>query len=436
MQQRESPPVVASVQWTTRRSPLWAGFALLHGWLIWLTLNAVGWPLGDVEGVYRPWAELSVSGQAIVGIDVPFVYPIVALVPILLALAFGSASYALVWLGIVTVLDAVAFAVLLGSATALTRRRARATWWWLAFMLLLGPIALARIDSITVPLVVIALLWLGSRPFWGVVLLTVATWVKVWPAAALAALVVVSYRRGPVVLIAGITSAVIVVIALILGSGLNVFSFVGQQTNRGIQIEAPIGTVWMWLAALGVPGSTVYYDFDILTFQIVGPGTDLAVILMTPLLVLATGTVLLLGMLAHRRGAAIETLLPSLVLALVLTMITINKVGSPQFISWIAAPLILGLVVHGARWATPAVLGLVLAALTQLIYPYFYGGLLVPTVPMVLLLTLRNMLEFVVLGWALWALATAHIGRDGSGGTGSGGTQLPGAHYRSEPTKE
>jgi len=413
------------------RPLLWTGFVLVHGWLIWLCLNAPGWPLGDVEGVYRPWAQLSVSGEAIVGIDTPFVYPIVALVPILLALAFGSASYALVWLGLVTLLNTAAFAVLLGIGTAPTRRRTGTAWWWLAFLLLLGPIALARIDSITVPLVIIALLWLRTRPFWGVVLLTVATWVKVWPAAALAALVVVSPKRWRVALIAGITSAVIVAIALILGSGLNVLSFVSQQAGRGIQIESPIGTVWMWLAALRVPGNTVYYDFDILTFQIVGPGTDLAVILMTPMLVVAAGVVLLLGMLAHRRGASIETLLPPLVLALVLTMITINKVGSPQFISWIAAPIILGLVVSGARWSTPAVLGLVLAALTQLIYPYFYDGLLVPTVPMVMVLTLRNVLEFVLLGWSLWAIATAHPRR-----VGSDGTQLPGAHFLAEPMKE
>lgn len=414
-----------------RRSLLWTGLVLVHGWLIWLCVNAVGWPLGDIEGVYRPWAELSVSGTAIVGIDTPFVYPIVALVPMLLALAFGPASYALVWLGLVTVLDAVAFAVLIGIRQAPSRRIAGVAWWWLAFLLLLGPIALARIDSVTVPLVIIALLWLRTRPFWGVVLLTIDTWVKVWPAAALAALVVVSPRRWRITLIAVVTSAVIVVIALILGSGLNVFSFVSQQTGRGIQIESPVGTIWMWLAALGVPGSTVYYDFDILTFQVVGPGTEIASQLMTPLLVLGTAVVLVLGVRAQRRGAPIDTLLPPLVLALVLAMITINKVGSPQFISWVAAPIILGLVVNGARWSTPAVLGLVLAALTQLIYPYFYDGLLVPTVPMVLVLTLRNVLEFVLFGWALWALATAHVRRDSSGDT-----QLPGADFFPELVKE
>lgn len=415
-------PVATSAAWLRRRPTLWAGFVVVHGWLIWLCLNAVGWPLGDVEGVYRPWAELSVSGGAIVGIDTPFVYPILALVPMLLALAFGSAGYAIVWLGLVTVLDATAFAVLLGTRTAPSKRRVGAAWWWLAFLLLLGPIALARIDSVTVPLVIIAMLWLRTRPFWGVVLLTVATWVKVWPAAALAALFVVSPRRWRVALIAVLTSVAIVVIALILGSGLNVFSFVSQQTQRGIQIESPVGTFWMWLAALGVPGTTVYYDFDILTFQVSGPGTQVAALVMTPVLVLGAAVVLALGLLAHRRGAAIGTLLPPLVLALVLTMITINKVGSPQFISWIAAPIVLGLVVSGARWSTPAILGVVLAALTQLIYPYFYDGLLVPTVPMVLVLTLRNLLEFVVLGWALWALATARGPRQGD-------TQLPGSHF-------
>ena len=82
-------------------------------------------------------------------------------------------------------------------------------------------------------------------------------------------------------------------------------------------------------------------------------------------------------------------------------MIAFNKVGSPQFIGWLAAPVIFGLLVRPATWRLPAVLVAVLAALTQLIYPYLYDWLLVAHPSMVLLLTLRNLLEFVLLGWAV-----------------------------------
>jgi hypothetical protein len=377
---------------------LWAGFAVVHGLLVWLCLVAPGWPLGDVEMVYRRWAEDAASGSFIVGIDIDFVYPILALVPILAALAFGPAFYALSWLGIVMLLDAAAFAFLIDSGG---RRAVRAAWWWLGFLLLLGPIALARIDSITVPLVVIALLWLARRPLWGTALLTVAAWVKVWPVAALAAVFVVSKARWRLLVAAAGTSAAIVAIALALGSGLHVFSFISTQAARGIQIESPVSIIWLWQAAFKVPGAYIYYDRDILTYQVTGGGIDVAIALMTPVLALAALAVLLLGWLAVRGKADYVRLLPPLALALVVTLIAFNKVGSPQFMGWLAAPVVLGLVLRGGAWRTPAVLVAVMAALTQVVYPYLYDWLLAAHPLMVLMLTVRNLLEFVLLGWAI-----------------------------------
>ena len=399
---------------------LWSGFAAAHGVLIWLCIVAPGWPLNDIETVYRGWADGAASGAFYVGISTEFVYPILAFLPIIGALVFGHALYPLTWLGMVMLLDAAAFAMLLRHRLSPERRTAPhkaadsdaavdrlaalpvvSAWWWLGFLLLLGPIALARIDSVTVPLVIIALLWLRTRPLGGTVLLVIATWVKVWPAAVIAALFVVSRERWRVLATAAGSSVVIVIGALILGSGLNVFSFITQQTARGIQIESPVSTVWMWQAAFAVPGSYIYYDDQILTFQVTGNGINVAIALMTPLLALAVTVVLLLGWLAMRWGANFERLFPPLVLALVVTFIAFNKVGSPQFMTWLAAPVILGLVMRGAAWRTPAILVAVLAALTQVVYPYFYDWLLVAHPVMVGVLTLRNLLEFVLLGWAL-----------------------------------
>ena len=221
-------------QWSVPESPrrpvalrpvaLWCGFALVHTVLILLNLSGIGWPLGDVERVYLGWAESTASGAAVLGIDTDFVYPILAMAPILAALVFGAPLYALTWLGLVSLLNGVAFGVLIGRRPS--RAAATAAWWWLGFLLLIGPVALARIDSVTAPLAIMGLLWLRSRPVWGAVLLTVATWVKVWPVAAIIALVVASKRRWQVLAAFAGTSALIIGVALAAGSGLTILSFV------------------------------------------------------------------------------------------------------------------------------------------------------------------------------------------------------------------
>ena len=94
-------------------------------------------------------------------------------------------------------------------------------------------------------------------------------------------------------------------------------------------------------------------------------------------------------------------LFPALVLTLVLVLMVVNKVGSPQFSSWLAAPIILGLTLEASKWRVPAVLGLIIAGLTQLVYPYFYRSLLMADPWLVGVLTLRNGLEIVLLCWAL-----------------------------------
>ena len=237
---RQTPVIApAGPRWFRRSVSLWAGFVIVHVVLIWVTFVARGWPLGDVSRVYLGWAEAAASGEFVVGITTEFVYPVLAFIPIIAALAFGADNYALTWLILVTLLNAGAFAWLLGSWRKPSN--VGAAWWWLGFLLLLGPIGLARIDSITVPLVVMALLWLRTQPLWATALLTVATWVKVWPAALLAALFLITRDRWRVLAVMAGSSSLIVLVALLLGSGTNVFSFVSQQTDRGIQIESQIG---------------------------------------------------------------------------------------------------------------------------------------------------------------------------------------------------
>lgn len=387
---------------------LWVAFTLLHLALALLNLYGTPFnPIGDVRVVYLGWAENAIAGS-VVGIDLPFVYPILALAPVLAALAFGASSYAATWMLLVLVLNAVALAMLAGppwraaapsDGSGSTRRLA--AWWWLLFLAALGPIAIGRIDATTVPLAIVALLLAVRRPVVAAAILTAATWIKVWPAAALAAMLIALRARVSVLATAAIGSAVIVVVALLLGSGSTVFSFLGSQTARGLQIEAPVSTPWLWQAFAGVDGVTVYYDVDILTYQVSGDGTALASALSTPGMAIAFLVVAALGVRAMRRGVDPAILLPVLVLGLVLALIVFNKVGSPQFICWLAAPVVLGIVTTGARFRVSAAVALVLAALTQLIYPYFYDELLAGDPVLLLVLTIRNAVLIALLCWCV-----------------------------------
>ncbi|WP_165314426.1 glycosyltransferase 87 family protein [Agromyces protaetiae] len=385
------------------RAALWTGFALVHALLVWVNLGGWGWPLGDVEVVYLNWAKAADEGWMRIGIDGPWVYPILAFAPMAASLAFGASWYPETWLGLMTILNAIAFGMLLGTRR-LSRTRRVAAWWWLLFLACLGPIALARIDAVTVPLALVGLLVAAGRPRIAAVLLTIATWVKVWPAALLAAVTVAHRRRFEVVVIAASISVGIVAVSFLAGSGLNVFGFLGEQTGRGLQVEAPFGVGWLWAIVAGSNDVSVVYDRDILTYQLSGPGVEIAAALATPAMAVAAVAIVLVGVRAVRRGAPIGRVLAPLSLALVAALMLLNKVGSPQFAAWLAAPVVLGLATRPLRFGLPAVLALVVAVLTQLIYPYWYAWLLAADPLFVTFLTLKaaGLLGLVV--WSVRAL--------------------------------
>ena len=390
------------------RAALWVAFVLVHAGLAWLNLTAQGQPLGDVTGVYLRWAENAVHGWVRVGIDMPWVYPILAFAPMTAALAFGSAWYAEAWLLMAALLNAVAFSILLGSAR-LSRTRRLAAWWWLLFLALLGPIALGRIDAITVPFAMVGLLMAAGRPRVASVLLTIGAWVKVWPAALLAAVVIAAPRRREVLSIAIALSVGILGVSLFAGAGLNVFGFIEEQAGRGLQIEAPLAVGWLWQIVAGSEVVRIVYSREILTFQIEGPGADAGAALTTPVMAVGVLVVVLLGVRAVRRGAAFGRVLPPLALTFLVVLMLANKVGSPQFVAWLAAPVVLGLVYRPARFAVPAMLAAAIALFTHVIYPYWYGWLLVADPAIVFLLTVKAVLLNVLLVWgvrALWQAGT------------------------------
>ncbi|QDZ14720.1 glycosyltransferase family 87 protein [Humibacter ginsenosidimutans] len=389
------------------RTAVWVAFALVHLGIAAVVLPFGQFYLGDVHRVYLPWAMHAIHGHGVVGIDTAWVYPIGALVPVLLPALAGASAYGAAWMLMVTALDAVAVVALTARGEA---RRMDAAWWWLAFVALLGPIALTRLDTVSVPIAMLALLWLATRPRTAVALLTIATWIKVWPAALLLAVLVCVRSRARTIIVALTTSAAIVAMPVLLGAGGRLFSFIGTQDSRGLQVEAPVSTVWMWAAVFHLGGARIFYDKTLNTFQVTGDGSHIAASMMTPVLLITIIGVAALGTRAAFRRD--ERALPVLALALVLAFMLFDKVLSPQYIPWLAAPVVYGLVQQPHRFRFAALLTLAIAAATQAFYPWAYRFVLAAEPLALGALLARNVALCVLFGWSvvrLWRGSSAPV---------------------------
>ncbi|WP_144795533.1 glycosyltransferase 87 family protein [Microbacterium paludicola] len=388
---------------------LWAAFLAVHVLVAWLGWVYPAQPMGDVTLVYQPWSQAALAGEAIVGVTESWVYPQPAIIPMLITQivaspltgVVGSAgAYLIGWAILVTALDAVGFGVLVGRTGTAARRSAG--WFWTAALLLLGPIGMYRIDAVTVPLAVIGGCWLVKRPATAAVVLAVAAWIKIWPGALIVAAVTAARTRGRILLAFLGVSGVVILLLSVLGAGEHLFGFVTEQTGRGLQIEAVAATPFMWMAAAGA--ATVEYSFEILTFQIDAPGVDLLAAVLTPLMAVAGLAVVVLGVVKAVRGASFPRLLPPLAMAIVVVLIVTNKVGSPQFQTWLIAPVVLWILFDRTRSGAPAAVVLALCGLTCLVYPLTYDALLRAELLPVLVLTARNALLIVLLVLAVRAL--------------------------------
>jgi hypothetical protein len=393
---------------TVRRSiadspaQLWLLFGV-HAFLTLFVALVIGdrtFAFTDVTAVYRGWVDDWANGAPLVGLQNDWVYPVGALVPILLP-ALAGPGYLLAWLLLVLGLDAWAFALLV-------RRSGRAAMFWVVLLLALGPVASGRLDSVATPLVTVAIFWLTERPRTAAALLAAATWIKVWPVAAVVAAVTVGPRRATVLVWVAITTAAVVGADALLGGAPHLFSFLAQQSNRGLQVEAPFAMTWLWLGASAALPVRTLFDPTMLDYEVKGPGVDAAVVAATPAMLIVVAGVLTLGSLALRSTGSSERVFPSLTLALVATLLVVNKVGSTQYAIWPAAPIALGLAIDHHRYRLPAVAALGSAILAQVtLFGPVYWALLHLYPGAILVVTLRNVGYVVLLGWSLVDLGTS-----------------------------
>jgi len=380
---------------------LWASTALVHLWLMLeAQLNPQTAPFNDVN-LYGYWADQVNSGQGLFGISEPWVYPFLAFAPMAVAKWLGAGSGILTgWIVLVGVLHAVALSAVVDWGRA-GKPAFKAVGLYLVYLVLLGPVAIGRIDAIAAFFALLGVVQIQqNRAKVAMTLFTLGAWIKIWPAAA--AIALFSAAKSKVqYLIAGIaTSVAILVLGVLLGGNDKLLSFVLMQGDRGLQVESVLATFWVWAAKFGAPGAGIYFDNQLVTNQVSGAWTAEIAWLLGPVMIFALAITVFLGVRAYRAGAETKHLFVATFLTATLDLIVFNKVGSPQFELWLAVPLMAGVLFELPRWRLPVVIGLAIALLTNLLYPIFYMDLMVLGWLGIAILTLRNALLVALLVWA------------------------------------
>ncbi|ROR97505.1 uncharacterized protein DUF2029 [Salana multivorans] len=433
---RSAPSLAETVAATgvLARSPwlLLAGFVAVHAWLVSRALAHSSAIFGDV-GLYEWWIWNGQANGVWPVLDTEWVYPAGALLPLVVA-GLGPWPYAAGFVGLVILLNALALAYLWDHRPFGTY----GGWFWLAFLALLGPISLGRIDGIVAPLILVAATAGLRHPRTAAAIATAGAWIKIAPAAVFLTVLTFTRRRVPVLAVGAAVSAAVVVTAMALGSGTRVFSVFGEQGKRALQAESVLATPFslarLWNGGTGTAAPV--YNEEIYTYEFLSPAADAVARALDLVLPLAVVALLALGWWAWRRNPRqVQAVFLLTTQAVLVALVVFNKVGSPQFIAWLGPVVAVGL--SAGRhlrlpWEIPALGLLAAAALTQLVYPVDYGGFILAEPTMVVVAALRNLLVVAVLVAVVVELVGIARHRRGRRGAG----RVEGAAPRPLPAEE
>lgn len=366
--------------------------------LIWLG-TASGDPFGDVRYTYSAWVKSMIDSGLILGINEPWVYPYIAEIPLWLSHLVNPGDYMTGWFLVTVNLNMLTLAYLLGWGKKMDR--AKAAWFLIGCIFLCGPVALGRFEVFSLILTV-----LGAIAIWNkkevlsIQFFNLATWIKVAPVAAIfTGLVATQNLRRYLLALVGGTVAVIG-IGLLLGGNASMFSFVGMQSGRGVQVESTIAIFWLAQIVLGIPGPKIYYDDDILTFQVSGFGVTEVASIMTLVQFAALAITIFLGFRAKRAGVDRNDLFAWIFLTATLDLLVFNKVGSPQYELWVIGAAFAGILFNTPKWQPVLWLTIFSSGLSWLIFPIYYGQLLDGQPLGVSLLIVRNLAVVAILVWS------------------------------------
>jgi hypothetical protein len=294
--------------------------------------------------------------------------------------SFGNrVGYLIGFVVVMLALDAL-FTYALWRATG--RRHDSAVDFWLIFVPLIGPLAYLRFDMLPAVLAGGALLAARRKPWVTGALTGLGAAIKLWPALLIGAFM--SYRsdRRPAGMAFAVVGFGLALISLIFGGWSRLISPLTWQSDRGLQIESIWATPLMLARALR-PDHWIVDISQYQAYEIFGPGVDAWVTISSVATLLGLALIILLTVRAFRHDGSTPTAIGFVVLATVAIMTITNKTLSPQYLLWVGGPTaaLLAYRAHATADENPAIRRisgqvLILALLTQLVYPLFYDGYL------------------------------------------------------------
>lgn len=282
------------------------------------------------------------------------------------------------------------------------RRHDLAIDFWIAYVVLVGPLCYTRFDMVPAVLAGGALLAARRRPWLTGALTGLGAAIKLWPALLAGAFAVRRRGRGPMLgAFAGVGFG-LAALSLAAGGASRLFSPLTWQSGRGLQIESVWATPLMVARAFDPTRWTVRYS-TFQAYEVFGPGVSTLLVVSTAATVVGLGLTVVLFARGFRNPDVGAVGLGLLVLATIAITTITNKTLSPQYLLWLGGPaavLLLSRDREGPQWhrvlGRLAVQLLVLALLTQLTYPVLYNGLLghgngALAVPATVVTALRNL---------------------------------------------
>ena len=370
-----------------------------------------------------------------IGYAVPeYPLPVAALLALPYVLAFGNqVAYLYIFIGMMLLIDAAFTRVLYVQQG---KHHTDPLTLWLAAGVLIGPLIVTRFDLVPGVLVALAVLWLSKAPVRSGIALAVGVGIKLWPLLVLPAFAAASKTRWRVITGSLVTAVVLITASLAIGGWERFISPLRYQSDRGLQIEAPISLPLMFAWAFHPGVWTVYFSDASKSVEVGGPGSN---ILLAASAVLTLASLATIALFALRAWRTQDTITPMTIAFISITSIGLiimsNKVFSPQYLLWLTPTAIVTLALgsHVDRAETAAgstgedaavssnstdshrglrqanTLLLLVALLTQIIYPRCYDWVsqLNPANPIgVMMLLIRDLgLAYVIyyFGRRAWA---------------------------------
>lgn len=374
---------------------------------LWIVTTGLGlrWGVSYQHDTLYYWKELQLMPAMGIGKTLSeYPIPILGiLVPLWLAAQGSYFVFLSLFEGVIVTLDAVMTLMLLrrgptsGNGPAL---------FWTIYVALLGSVVYYRFDMIPAFLVGTSLILATRWSGWSGVFMAMGASIKLWPALLVPSLLGSPPHRKRVLVAFLIAGIGLVCLSWLAGGWERLVSPLQFQTERGLQLES----VWATPALIARAAGGAYRVGS----ETTGPGVH--VLLMMSTLSLAVGLIVVaaLSWRAIRRPDGFSPQSAALFgTTIIAILITTDKVLSPQYLLWLAAPMALILrpgAHNGQKMLNTAtrrlliVLGLALAASTQLEFLMYHdlttvGAASTRLALATTVLTVRNLL---LVGFTVW----------------------------------